>query len=258
MMDKKNSHILGFTLIETIIYVGLSAIVVLGGTTLLLMNSQFLFGTVQRIQTDSEMLRIEHELRRVVRQALFVRLTGAAGEGWISTYDSRPTTALATVGVFDREDARKRNAGVDSIIRATGLFFKPPSVATDGTEYEGVFFIDHDNDGDGQLSPDYGRFHGAGLVALRILNPIELPVLGSAFQRLRSIDFEFTTRTFMPQTDSRERCFRVTGCSAEALALSKDTIRIFTLRLTNNSFGADVFSPLSLSQADPVYFFREY
>lgn len=252
---KKEIQARGFTLVEIVIYTALSAIVMLGATAILLMNSQYLFGTVQKLQTDSEILRIENELRRVVRQALLVRLVSGSGEGWISSYDSGTTTALATVGIFDRENGRARIGGVDSEIRATGLFFKPPAIV-DGVEYEGVFFIDHDNDGDGQLAPDYDRFHGTGLVSLRTLNPIQLPVLGTGFQRLRSIDFEFTSRTYLPQADVKDWCFRPTGCPN--LNLAKDSVRIFTLRLTNNNFGVDVFSPLSLSQADPVYFFREY
>ncbi|MBX3032760.1 MAG: prepilin-type N-terminal cleavage/methylation domain-containing protein [Bdellovibrionaceae bacterium] len=248
----------GFSFVEMLIYVAMSLVTMLAAYLILMNNTQNYVGTIERVDMEQELLRVESQLKRLIQQGLNVRSGTSASpgpEGWIATYNSVGTTTLATWGVFQRESQNRRVGSVDSRIRNTGLFFMPPTVSG-GVEKEGVLFIDQDADADGRVQASYGNSYTGNMVSLRVYNPRVTGTIPSV-QRLLSIDVELRVRYFPANHPKATRCFRPTGCSADSRG--REESRSFTVLLRNNDLGPNPFNPaLRETALGKIYFFPDF
>ncbi|MBX2988547.1 MAG: type II secretion system protein [Bdellovibrionaceae bacterium] len=240
----------GFTMVELIIYAGLVMISLAAAYMILVTNTQNHFGTMDRLENEQVLTRIEGLLKRTMGQALNVGTSASLG-GWIQIFNSTSTNVLTTFGVFEREAKLLRSGTTDSLIRNTGIFFMPPTV-NGGREFEGVLFVDLDPDGDGRVQAGYDDQFVGGLVSMQTVRPYF-----SANNRLISLDVEVRAR-FFPVNQSRAlRCYRPTGCPA-GMTGGRDETRVFTILFRNNNLGNSPLDGMPDLALGRVYFFQDF
>lgn len=153
-------HEHGFSLIEVLLALGISAFMVIMTATVITHMMYRKNQVEDRMKSESGVLRAEWLIRSYLGQAVNIHGQGNSSldtysgpTGMIRLFNGNSSTmtpSITTVAVFIRESGSRAAGGSD--LRPTGIFFHRPTATKSG-----VVFIDPGNT-PSNIKPDYGDF----------------------------------------------------------------------------------------------------